>query len=142
VKSVGLVSSLVYTGISMVVVAIFLIATLPGKYAAVERVGGAVWVFILSMIILMPVVIPLVKKRIQHVAAESDWRTSAVEGSSDDSHGGTDMAIDPVCKMEVDEKRPPGGTAEYQGKKYYFCSPGCKKAFEKDPQKYLSKGTE
>ncbi|ABK14692.1 MAG: YHS domain-containing protein [Methanothrix sp.] len=47
------------------------------------------------------------------------------------------MAIDPVCKMEVDE-----GTAkfvsEYRGRRYYFCSPGCKKAFDKDPEKYLS----
>ncbi|HOK58710.1 YHS domain-containing protein [Methanothrix sp.] len=47
------------------------------------------------------------------------------------------MAIDPVCKMEVDE-----GTAkfvsEYRGRKYYFCAPGCKKAFDKDPEKYLS----
>jgi Cu+-exporting ATPase len=22
---------------------------------------------------------------------------------------------------------------------YYFCSPGCKKAFEKEPEKYLGK---
>lgn len=47
------------------------------------------------------------------------------------------MAVDPVCKMEVDEKNPPGGTAEYQGKTYYFCAPGCRKAFEKEPEKYL-----
>lgn len=28
-------------------------------------------------------------------------------------------------------------TSEYKGKKYYFCSPGCKKAFDQDPEKYL-----
>jgi len=46
------------------------------------------------------------------------------------------MAVDPVCKMEVDEKTAKFRT-EYQGKTYYFCAPGCKKQFEKDPGKYL-----
>lgn len=36
------------------------------------------------------------------------------------------MAIDPVCKMEVDEKSA-AATSEYQGKTYYFCAPGCKR---------------
>jgi len=47
------------------------------------------------------------------------------------------MAIDPVCKMEVDEKTAPA-TSEYQGNKYYFCAKGCKIAFDKDPEKYLT----
>jgi YHS domain-containing protein len=46
------------------------------------------------------------------------------------------MAIDPVCKMTVDEKTAKFKTS-YQGKTYYFCAPGCKKAFEENPQKYL-----
>ena len=46
------------------------------------------------------------------------------------------MAIDPVCKMTVDPKTAPA-KAEYKGKTYYFCAPGCKVAFEKDPEKYL-----
>ena len=49
------------------------------------------------------------------------------------------MAIDPVCHMEVDEKNAPA-ISEYQGKTYYFCALGCKKAFDKEPEKYLSKG--
>jgi Cu+-exporting ATPase len=52
--------------------------------------------------------------------------------------GGAIMAIDPVCKMEVDEKKAPA-TSEYKGKKYYFCAVGCKKAFDADPEKYLKK---
>ncbi len=46
------------------------------------------------------------------------------------------MAIDPVCGMEVDEKTA-AATSEYQGKTYYFCAPGCKTSFDKDPEKYL-----
>ena len=49
------------------------------------------------------------------------------------------MAIDPVCGMEVDEMSP-AATYEYKGQTYYFCAPGCKAAFEKDPEKYLSGG--
>ncbi len=46
------------------------------------------------------------------------------------------MAIDPICKMTVDEK-----TAQYksdfEGKTYYFCAPGCKKKFDENPAKYV-----
>ena len=28
---------------------------------------------------------------------------------------------------------------EYKGKKVYFCCPGCKEKFEKEPDKYISK---
>jgi P-type Cu+ transporter len=28
-------------------------------------------------------------------------------------------------------------TADYQGKTYYFCSGGCKRSFEKQPEEYL-----
>ena len=46
------------------------------------------------------------------------------------------MAIDPVCGMQVDEKTA-AATYEYQGKTYYFCAPGCKADFVKEPEKYL-----
>jgi YHS domain-containing protein len=45
------------------------------------------------------------------------------------------MAVDPICKMEVDEKSAKW-VSEYGGKKYYFCAPGCKKAFDEKPGKY------
>lgn len=48
------------------------------------------------------------------------------------------MATDPVCKMEVEESRAPA-TSEYKGKKYYFCALGCKKAFDRNPEKYIAK---
>jgi YHS domain-containing protein len=46
------------------------------------------------------------------------------------------MAIDPVCKMQVDEKKA-AAKSEYKGRTYYFCAVGCKKAFDKEPEKYL-----
>lgn len=43
---------------------------------------------------------------------------------------------DPVCGMEVDERKAKFKT-EYAGKTYYFCAEKCKKKFEKDPKKFI-----
>ena len=51
------------------------------------------------------------------------------------------MATDPVCHMQVDEKQA-AATSEYQGSTYYFCSLGCKRAFDREPQKYVAGQTE
>ena len=47
-------------------------------------------------------------------------------------------AIDPICQMDVDTDNPPGGQSEHDGTTYYFCAPGCKVAFDKEPEKYMS----
>ena len=44
--------------------------------------------------------------------------------------------IDPVCGMEVDTESA-AATSEYRGTTYYFCAPGCKRQFERDPERYL-----
>lgn len=46
------------------------------------------------------------------------------------------MAIDPVCNMKVDEKSAKW-KSEYKGNTYYFCAPGCKKAFDENPERFL-----
>ena len=51
------------------------------------------------------------------------------------------MAKDPVCGMQVDEKTA-AGRSEYNGQTYYFCSAGCKKSFDKEPEKYVGKTDE
>ena len=48
------------------------------------------------------------------------------------------VAIDPVCKMEVDMKSAKYKSA-YEDKTYYFCAPGCKKKFDDDPEKFIGK---
>lgn len=48
------------------------------------------------------------------------------------------MAKDVVCGMEVDEKTA-AGKSEYKGQTYYFCSTGCKKSFDKEPETYVGK---
>jgi len=39
------------------------------------------------------------------------------------------MALDPVCKMEVDDKKA-RFTTSYKGRTYYFCSRACKERFD------------
>src|SRR5207302_6166070 len=48
------------------------------------------------------------------------------------------MPIDPVCGMTVDEQTAPA-TAVHNGTTYYFCAPGCKRTFEKDPEAVLKR---
>ena len=49
------------------------------------------------------------------------------------------MATDPVCGMEVDPKTATQSTT-YQEQTYYFCAPGCKRAFDREPERYLAGG--
>jgi len=51
------------------------------------------------------------------------------------------MVRDPVCGMTIDPKSA-AGKSEYQGQTYYFCSMGCKNAFDKEPQRYAGKASE
>jgi len=44
---------------------------------------------------------------------------------------------DLVCDMDVDPETA-AASYEHQGQMYYFCAPGCKHAFAKDPEKYIS----
>lgn len=47
---------------------------------------------------------------------------------------------DPVCKMKMDRSvQPAGGKSVYNGVTYLFCNKNCKTAFDKDPQKYITK---
>ncbi len=46
------------------------------------------------------------------------------------------MVKDPVCGMDVDPKTAVN-KSEYKGQAYYFCSAGCKKDFDKNPEEYV-----
>ena len=48
------------------------------------------------------------------------------------------IAIDPVCAMKVNMENPNGGIYTLDDITYYFCGPGCNRAFQKEPEEYLS----
>ena len=62
-KSVSFISAVIYTSISLAAAGLFLVVTVAGEYTLVERIGGVGWVFLLSMIILMPIITPMIKKK-------------------------------------------------------------------------------
>ena len=60
-------SALIYLPISLGAAALFLLAaTFTGSYPMVARIGGTVWVGLLSLIVSMPLVTARVKKRHQN----------------------------------------------------------------------------
>ena len=60
-SKVSVISAFWYAGISLVLALVFFLVT--GEYDSTARYGGTIWVFILSMIITMPLVIPWIKKK-------------------------------------------------------------------------------
>lgn len=48
-----------------------------------------------------------------------------------------DEATDPVCGMIV-EVASARHVLKHGGRRYYFCCSGCKRAFEKEPEKYTA----
>jgi Cu+-exporting ATPase len=49
--------------------------------------------------------------------------------------GRHNMAVDPVCNMEVDE-RDTKFNSQYGNQTYYFCSEECKDTFDNKPEQF------
>ena len=65
-RQVAQKSALIYIPISLGSALLFFLAsTFTGNYPIVARLGGTVWVALLSLIVSMPIVISSVKKRQQ-----------------------------------------------------------------------------
>ncbi|MHA1138092.1 MAG: heavy metal translocating P-type ATPase [Candidatus Thorarchaeota archaeon] len=63
--------------------------------------------------------------------------TEDIHKHQDNTEQRAEIAIDPICKMEVDI-----ATAElfsdYEGERYYFCAKHCKMNFDNNPAEYVS----
>ncbi len=51
--------------------------------------------------------------------------------------GNSATAVDPVCNMLV-EIATARWQHEHEGQVYYFCCPGCRRSFQREPEKYLA----
>ena len=49
-----------------------------------------------------------------------------------------EKSIDPVCGMTAGPQSA-GGSHEYDGQIYYFCSPSCREKFQRDPTQFIRK---
>jgi xanthine dehydrogenase accessory factor len=73
--------------------------------------------------------IVLIRRRRDHETTRPMEAMPAIEAPA--------TAIDPVCGMEV-EIATARFTSEHDGRRFYFCCAGCRRSFEKEPQKYLA----
>ncbi len=127
--NVNRVSAFIYTtGASLAALVLFGLATAAG-YDWVARIGGAGWVFLLVMIILMPIVPSLLRERAGKEASESSTSEEVVLET---------LVKDPVCGMEIDPAKA-AGSSEYGGQTHYFCNLNCKESFDAEPAKYATK---
>src|SRR3954451_932240 len=61
------------------------------------------------------------------------------KGSTPAASSSKASAIDPICGMRVDPEHPRGGSFEYRGHDYFFCSVSCKAKFSGDPEAYFTR---
>ena len=64
-KAVVRKSVLIYLPISIGAALLFFVAASVGNYPTVARIGGMVWVGLLSLVVSMPIVISRVKKQMR-----------------------------------------------------------------------------
>lgn len=64
-KRVVRLSATIYFSLSLVLAGVFFMVSTALGYNDVARYGGTAWVFMLSMIITMPTITPLIKKRLK-----------------------------------------------------------------------------
>ena len=70
-RNVPFISAVVYTSIAAAAALAFLaVTTFTGEYDPTARFGGAAWVFLLSMIVLMPTVPGVVRRLVRSPAQE------------------------------------------------------------------------
>jgi membrane fusion protein, copper/silver efflux system len=71
------------------------------------------------------------------IDSESRMQLAAASTGSSAQTDGAEK--DPVCGMEVDSKAPGVLVSEHGGKTYHFCSSQCKKSFDANPGKYVTR---
>jgi Cu(I)/Ag(I) efflux system membrane fusion protein len=74
------------------------------------------------------------------IDSESRMKLTAVDKAPVAEKAATQK--DPVCGMEIDPEAPHAITVQHRGKTWHFCSEGCKKSFEANPDKYAPQNEE
>lgn len=78
----------------------------------------------------------LVRRRGSPVIEDSNQFLKRVQNEEQTATAANDVAIDPVCGMEV-EIASARHISNVEGRSFYFCCPACKRLFERNLQEYL-----
>jgi Cu+-exporting ATPase len=135
-SNVNSVSAVVYTAGSLSAALAFFLGATIGDYEWVARLGGAAWVFALSMVILMPTVPGFVRERVtgEKAAPLTHDHDAMLRGEERNKT----MVKDPVCGMDVDPDSA-AASSDYEGQTYYFCSIPCQEEFDAEPEKFVGR---
>ncbi|HLZ80634.1 MAG TPA: YHS domain-containing protein, partial [Ktedonobacteraceae bacterium] len=76
------------------------------------------------------------RRRGSPIKEKSNQIEERVQHEDQAANAANDLAIDPVCGMEV-EITTARHTSSIEGRSFYFCCPACKRLFERNPQEYL-----
>ncbi len=127
--NINTVSAVVYTALASLAALVLFVSATAVDYNWVARIGGAGWVFLLTMIILMPIVPSLLRERVGKETSEASISDEVVFEK---------FVKDPICGMEIDPASA-AGSSEYEGRTHYFCNLNCKQSFDAEPEKYAKK---
>ncbi len=127
--NVNSVSVVIYTASASLAAVILFGLAIAAGYDWVARIGGAGWVFLLTMIILMPIVPSLLRERAGKEASRASISKEVVPD---------ELVKDPVCGMEI-HPASAAGSSEYAGQTHYFCNLNCQQSFDAEPEKYATK---
>jgi len=134
--NVNTVSAIGYTAGSLLAALVFFVAATAADYDWVARLGGAGWVFALSMVILMPTVPGIIRERVTGVKAAPMMHDHDAMMRGEERN--KTMVKDPVCGMDVDPDSA-AASSDYEGQTYYFCSIPCQEEFDAEPEKFAGK---
>ncbi len=72
------------------------------------------------------------------VGAAFAQKTPAKPAPAKTKPGMTACAVMPKDVISIADAEKAGHYSDYKGKRYYFCCPGCKPSFDKNPAKYAA----
>ncbi len=117
-----------------------------GNNALLQLYGQSIWLKDLNDDALIPQVFAYIDAMLAAghglpaPAALADHVYARYLGGPSDAAAEADAGglerLDPVCLMDVDPATARYSSV-YQDQVIYFCAPGCKKAFDRDPQAYI-----
>jgi xanthine dehydrogenase accessory factor len=103
--------------------------------AEISRVKSPAGIYIRA-VTAEEIAISIMSEIIEHSRASPEQPVISSVTASEQEQSSTDLRVDPVCGMLVDQVSAEY-TVNYRGERVYFCSESCKESFVAAPEKYV-----